>query len=311
MHSTMALLSRAACLLARCNAVALPCFACFEYMHSTMALSSRAACLLAQCNAVALPSFAYLECMHSTVAPWSRAACLLARCIAVAVPSSACFECMHSTVAPWSRAVCLLAQCNAFALPKLCMLAQHFGSLEPCCVPAGTVQCICIAKVLHAWNACTALWLPGAVLSACWHGAMQLHCQVLHTLSAWRALWLSRAVLRACWHGAMQLHCRVLHAWNACTAVWPSRAVLCACWHGAMHLHCQSFACLECMHSTMALSSHAACLLARCNAFALPKFCMLGVHAQHWGSLGPCCVPAGTVQCICIAKVLHAWSACT
>merc|ERR1711998_226233 len=62
------------------------------------------------------------------------------------------------------------------------------------------------------------------------------------------------------------------------------------------------FACSECMHSTLALSSRAVCLLARCNAFALPKFCMFGVHAQHCGSLEPCCVPAGTVQCSCIAK---------
>merc|ERR1712185_516311 len=163
--------------------------------------------------------------MHSIMALSSCAACLRARCNAFALPSFACSECMHNTLALSSRAVCLLARCNVFALPKFCMLgvhAQHFGSLEPCCAPAGTGQCICIAKVLHAWSACTALWLPGAVLRACWHGAMQLHCQVLHALSACTALWLSRAVLCACGHGAVQLHCQVLLALSACTALWLS-----------------------------------------------------------------------------------------
>merc|ERR1711965_696278 len=219
--------------------------------------------------------------MHSTVAPWSRAACLLARCSAFALPSSACFECMRSILALSSRAVCLLARCNASALPKFCMLgahAQHCGSLEPCCVPAGTVHCSCIAKVLHALNTCTTLWL-------------------------------SRAVLRACWHGVMHLHCQVLHALNACTTLWLSRAVLCACWHGAMHLHCQSFACLECMHSPVAPWSRAECLLARYNAVALPSFVSSACTAL-WlpGAVLRACWH-GAMQLHC--QVLHALNACT
>merc|ERR1711965_1267452 len=59
-HSIVAPWSRAASLLARCNACALPCFAYVECMHSTMSLSSRAVCLLARCNAFALPKFCML-----------------------------------------------------------------------------------------------------------------------------------------------------------------------------------------------------------------------------------------------------------
>ena len=167
-----------------------------------------------------------------------------------------------------------LARCNAFALPKSCMLemhAKHFGSLEPCCVPAGTVQCICIAKVLHAWSVCTALWLPGAMLRACWHGAKQLHCQ-------------SFACFK-CMHSTVAPWSRAECLLARCSAV-----------------SLPSFARFECTHSIVALSSRAACLLARCNAFALPKLRMLGVRVKHCGSLEPCCVPAGTVQCSCIAK---------
>ena len=120
-------------------------------------------------------------------------ACLLARCNAVALPSLACFECMHSTMALSSRAVCLLARCSAFALPS-------FACME----------------------SCTALWLPGAVLRACWHGAMQLHCQVLHAWSACTALWLPGAVLSASRARCNALHCHVLQAESACTASWLS-----------------------------------------------------------------------------------------
>ena len=73
-----------------------------------------------------------------------RAVGLRARCNAFALPSLACPECMHSNTAPGSRAACLRARYNAFAAKfrRIQVHVQHYGSWKPCCVPAGTVQCI-------------------------------------------------------------------------------------------------------------------------------------------------------------------------
>ena len=73
-------------------------------------------------------------------------------------------------------------------------------------------------------------------------------------------------------HMVEELMIQFVHAWSACTALWLPGAVLRASRARCNAVALPSFACFECMHSIMALSSRAVCLLARCKAFALPNF---------------------------------------
>ena len=126
-------------------------------------------------------------------------------------------------------------------------------------------------QISHAWCACTALWLPAAVLCAYWHG-MHLHCQVLHAWNEFTALWLRRARFSI----ALRSMHSVMHGRHYC-----SLCERCPMPPGTMQschaLH--SKACvIWCIHTTLLppCASSAAGLRAKGNAFSIT---LIGMHS--------------------------------